>query len=307
MEIKNNFHIHLERCSKFYRYLVIQGTCSLPGNLIKNLQIVGGEAIYTDANYSTSKDGNCKFNLHVLRSCNKNISTQCEIVITTIEDHFYREPLKPLLDSIHGASESEKLRQRFGNLLMERSITKMLDLGGRDRSGLDRSKLYPDQDVTVLDVHQGKNVDIVGDAHELREILPAQSFGAVLSVAVFEHLAMPWKVALGINHCLESNGLAFIVTHQTIGMHDMPWDFWRYSDSAWNSLFNQRTGFRILGKALSEPVHIIPFYYLEAMADAERAAGFLMSSVLVEKTHTVKDMNWPATMTDLGDSQYPTE
>jgi len=29
-------------------------------------------------------------------------------------------------------------------------------------------------------------------------------------------------------------------------MHETPWDFWRFSDTSWNSLFNCYTGFRVL-------------------------------------------------------------
>ena len=43
------------------------------------------------------------------------------------------------------------------------------------------------------------------------------------------------------------------------------------------------------------------------MADAERSAGFLMSCVLVEKTHTVQGINWPVTMADFDSKEYPLE
>ena len=126
------------------------------------------------------------------------------------------------MKEIHDSASSEQLSQQFKSLLRERKINKVLDIGGQNRSNLDRSKEYPGQDITVLDIHQGDNVDIIGDAHELNEVFPAKSFEAVFSVAVFEHLAMPWKIALGINHWLQENGIAYIVTHQSIGMHDMP-------------------------------------------------------------------------------------
>ena len=307
MKSKNALNVRLLLCSKFHRYLIIQGHCSLPASQIKDLQIVEAEALHTNASCTAIDSGLCSFELHILRMCDQALSDHCELIITTTEDQQHHILLKPLLDEIHDGTESEKLKQRFNDLLNERSITTMLDLGGRDRSGLDRRQQYPNQNVTVIDIHPGDNVDIVGDAHELTDLLQPQSFGAVISVAVFEHLAMPWKVVLGMNHCLQNNGLGFIVTHQTIGMHDLPWDFWRYSDSAWGSLFNQRTGFRILGRTLSEPVHIIPFHYFDVMADAERSAGFLMSCVLVEKTHTVQGINWPVTMADFDSKEYPLE
>lgn len=42
---------------------------------------------------------------------------------------------------------------------------KLLDIGGRNRSKIDRSKEFPSFDVTVLDILDGDNVDVVADAH----------------------------------------------------------------------------------------------------------------------------------------------
>jgi len=97
-----------------------------------------------------------------------------------------------------------------------------------------------------LDVVQGPNVDVVGDAHALSAHFEPESFDAMYSVSTFEHLAMPWKVALEAHKVLRPGGLAYFVTHQSLGMHELPWDFWRYSDTSWNSLFNSYTGFRVL-------------------------------------------------------------
>ena len=45
---------------------------------------------------------------------------------------------------------------------------KLLDIGGRNRSKIDRSKEFPSFDVTVLDILDGDNVDVVADAHGKR-------------------------------------------------------------------------------------------------------------------------------------------
>ena len=300
-------YVQLKRCCKFHRYLIIEGICSLNSKEIRSIEARNADIIHSNTIWTADAPhrNESRFEIHALRSSDKALNNDAYIYLKTNAKSSEKISIKKLLEEIHDSAESEQLSQEFKSLLRERKINKVLDIGGRNRSNLDRSKEYPDQDITVLDIHKGDNVDIIGDAHELDEIFPAKSFEAVFSVAVFEHLAMPWKVALGINHCLQDKGIAYIVTHQSIGMHDMPWDFWRYSDRAWDSLFNQKTGFRVVKTTLSEPVHITPFHYLDAMSDSEQAAGFLISAVLVEKTHSVQNLEWPVKISDFAESQYP--
>lgn len=299
--------VQLHRCCKFHRYLIVEGNCSLNAKEIKSIELANTDIIHSNTIWTADPNkSESKFEIHALRSSDKALNKDACIAFEINGKTPEKISIKKLLEKIHNSAESEQLRQQFKSLLKERKINNVLDIGGRNRSNINRSKEYPDQDITVLDIHQGDNVDIIGDAHELDKIFPAKSFEAVFSIAVFEHLAMPWKVSLGINHCLQDNGIAYIATHQSIGMHDMPWDFWRYSDRSWHSLFNQRTGFRVIKTALSEPVHITPFHYLDAMSDSEHAAGFLISAVLVEKTHSVQNLAWPIKISDFVDSQYPT-
>jgi hypothetical protein len=144
---------------------------------------------------------------------------------------------------------------------------------------------------------EGPNVDVVADAHSLAERFAPESFDAVYSASTFEHLAMPWKVALELNKALRRKGVAYLVTHQALGMHDMPWDFWRFSNTAWDSLFNEYTGFRVVETFLGGPVALVPHVYYDQQPASirsqsviptwsgfERAAGFSTSAVMIEKT-----------------------
>lgn len=54
----------------------------------------------------------------------------------------------------------------------------------------------------MLDILPGENVDVVGDAHALVALFPAERFDAFCSVSVFEHLLMPWAVIPQINKIL---------------------------------------------------------------------------------------------------------
>lgn len=171
----------------------------------------------------------------------------------------------------------------------------VLELGSRDRrdtrsawgSIRDRARSY-----VGLDILPGANVDITGDAHKLSSLFPDRRFDLIYSQFVFEHLAMPWLAAVEINKVLRLGGLAHLVSNQSIGMHDLPWDFFRFSDSAWKALFNASTGFEILGVAMGEPVRLSPLRYHQGFIDHEGGAGYQASAVFVRKLSETQ-LRWP--------------
>lgn len=206
-------------------------------------------------------------------------------------------------DRAEGAATGDMM-QRFIAAVEAIPDARLLDIGGRARSGLDRRRQFRIRDYVVLDILAGSNVDVVGDAHALATLFPRESFDAIVSVSVFEHLLMPWTVVTQMNEVLKPNGLALVFTHQTLGMHDLPWDFWRFSDTAWDALFNRHTGFEIVERVLDRVQHIVPAIWTEAKQGAERAAGFEGSAVLVRKTGPCR-MAWPLRPDDITATTYP--
>ena len=179
------------------------------------------------------------------------------------------------------ANQTEKT---FFERLRTPGYDRILEIGSRARSGVIRRQMFGGKQYQGIDVLEGPNVDVVGDAHSLSDYFGPESFDAVYSVSTFEHLAMPWKVAVELNKILRPGGIAYFVTHQALGMHDMPWDFWRFSDTAWDSLFNPFTGFRKIGTFLGGPMTLVPTVYSDHWKGFEGAVGFSISSVVIEKT-----------------------
>lgn len=198
------------------------------------------------------------------------------------------------------------VRRKFSDMVNAGANTRLLDIGGRARSGVNYSKMFHSAKCTVLDVLPGENVDVVGDAHEMSKLFAPGSFDAIFSTSVFEHLLMPWVVAAEMSKLLRLGGFAFIATHQTLGMHDLPWDFWRFSDTAWDGLFNRLTGFEILDRALENPQYITPHFWSPEQGDRlESAVGFVGSSVLVRKIAEPK-LDWgPVAVSSVIGTVYP--
>jgi hypothetical protein len=181
---------------------------------------------------------------------------------------------------------------------------RLLDLGGRRRSGRGYSDDLTQCDVTVFDIVADASVDVVGDAHELSRYFPAEHFDFVISVSVFEHLLMPWKVALELNKVMRTGGECFIHTHQTLGMHELPWDFWRFSDTAWQGLFNARTGFEIVKTGLGIFIHLVTAGWDPHYRGGENSGGFESSQVLVRKIGP-SDLAWDVRLRDVIATSYP--
>ncbi|MBO9650483.1 MAG: class I SAM-dependent methyltransferase [Variovorax sp.] len=213
----------------------------------------------------------------------------------------------PLLDLCHdriARYPTLDMARRFRELVIARPGARLLDIGGRARSRFERRTVYPGVEYTVLDIVEAPEVDVVGDAHRMSQLFPSERFDFVLSVSVFEHLMMPWTIAIEMNQVMKPGALAYIHTHQTIGLHDAPWDFWRFSEYAWDALFNARTGFEIVERGQDFEQYIVPFVFRENKEDAERSAGFESSAVLVRKIGD-PTLAWNVTPADLTATSYP--
>lgn len=276
---------------------------------ISNLEIIGPDVLFAEKKYQMPHGGvaslgpNKGFEGQFLLS-GKLTDLSARVVITTKNGKQIDLSLNEFSEDRRARFPTNRIPMQFQRLVKERDCRSLLDLGGRDRSRLDRSAEFSWLETTVVDILPGKNVDVVGDAHELSTILSGKKYDAIMSMFVFEHLAMPWRVLVEMNKSMNLGAIGCIVTHQTVGMHDMPWDFWRFSDTSWDFLINKRTGFKILDRAMADEMLILPFVCNKNMIDAEKSAGFYLSCVLFEKICDA-DVDWPVTISEVTESMYP--
>ena len=179
---------------------------------------------------------------------------------------------------------------------MRNAVSSMhvLEIGSRERDGTYHSPDWVKSGMkyTGTDILSGPNVDVVCDVHELSKHVPNESFDFVYSQWGFEHFANPFVVATEINKVLRLGGEALLLSNQTIGLHDEPWDFWRFSNSAWRALFNAQTGFEILKVAQGDPMHITPRRNAPNHLDHEGSIGCKCTAIWVRKTDH-KPLEWP--------------
>ncbi len=182
---------------------------------------------------------------------------------------------------------------------------RILEIGSRSRSGITRTELVPSHlEYTGIDIIDGPNVDVVGDAHSLGRHFQQNTFDAVYSMSVFEHLAMPWKVAVEINKILKPSGVMLHTSHQSWPIHEAPCDYWRYSENTWKSIFNSKTGFEIIDSKMGEPAKLQPDYDHPGLGNLTQAPCYLASAVICKKT-TETTLDWDMELSDIEANTYP--
>lgn len=180
----------------------------------------------------------------------------------------------------------------------------LLEIGARARSGTIYRGWFPDDiDYLGMDISEGPNVDIVTDAHHMARPI-ARQFGHIFSIAVFEHLLMPWKVALEMNKLLVHGGTALIISHGAWPLHEEPWDFFRFSKDSWHGLFNAHTGFRVVDAQQKYGACVVP-QYLHSVHHAEMSLGdvYLLSGCVVERIGDAR-VAWDAEVGEVYDLRY---
>ena len=197
----------------------------------------------------------------------------------------------------------EEMVSRFQSSIAS-SDGSLLEIGSRARSGNVYREWFPGAKKYVgFDVAPGENVDVVGDAHHLSRHI-AEKFDHIFSIAVFEHLYMPWKVAIEMNRVMNIGGTALTISHFAWPLHEEPWDFWRYSKEAWGALFNKYSGFKLVDSAYQYPSAIVPYYAADEHTKImSQSPAYLLSGCLVEKV-SAPQVWWDVEASDLLDLDY---
>ena len=207
---------------------------------------------------------------------------------------------------IRGSADDpfHKVGQRFMEEAGRHGGRRVLELGARNSTV--RALVPPSMDYVGFDIHPGRNVDVVGDIHELSRHFDPESFDFVCTLATFEHLAMPWKAVLEINKVMRPGGLLFIMTHPIWPPHSQPWDFWRFSAEAFRVLLGPPTGFELLACAEGLPCLILPLVGEPATRSIYRIPGNLAVSAIARKIGPLRPgLAWDVGVAEVLTTTYP--
>jgi hypothetical protein len=134
-----------------------------------------------------------------------------------------------------------------------------------------------------FDIHSAPGVDVVGDVHALSSLVGEESVEAIYSLAVMEHIQVPWIASIEMNKALKIGGLVFHSTVHSWPLHEMPNDFWRFSDEGLKVLFGPMFGFEVLSAGLACPVAMMPDHRDGILNQLPLCPGYAESSILARK------------------------
>jgi len=133
----------------------------------------------------------------------------------------------------------ERVLNQLRTILDEKGICNILVVGGgSQRTWLDPllRAVTPHQ-VVYSDIDSRADVDLFCDGHELPFV--DESFDAVVTTAVLEHVFYPEHVAAEISRVIKISGLLYSELPFMQQVHEGAYDFTRYTLSGHRRLFNQ--------------------------------------------------------------------
>ena len=98
--------------------------------------------------------------------------------------------------------------------------------------------LPPGSTHIMSDIDSGMDVDVVSDAHDLKEFADNE-FDVFIAISTWEHLRKPWIAADTAARVLKPGGLLYVATHQTFPIHGYPSDYCRWTDEGLKALFDK--------------------------------------------------------------------
>jgi len=99
----------------------------------------------------------------------------------------------------------------------------------------DLRTIFPGCDYVGADMREGPGVDRVLDLHSI--VLPSESVGTVLCLDTLEHVEYPHQALREIHRILSpTRGVVVISSVMDFPIHDYPYDYWRFTPTAFESL-----------------------------------------------------------------------
>ncbi len=97
--------------------------------------------------------------------------------------------------------------------------------------------IFKEKKYIGIDMQKGLGVDIVGDIMHIG--INAKSVGTVLAVETFEHVKNPFSAINEIHRVLKDEGLLIMTTPFYFKIHAYPFDYWRMTPSAYETLLER--------------------------------------------------------------------
>jgi len=218
------------------------------------------------------------------------------------KDESYLLPEAPLSENTGHLQWVAYLSERYN-----KSGMRVLEIGSRVVTGANRRAFFSAAEYIGFDYHPGENVDVVGDAHKLSQYFDGK-FDLIFTSAVFEHFAMPWMVSVEMAKLLKIGGMVYVESVFSFTLHELPWDFFRFSHMGYQSLSPPALGFECIESGYSNPI----VGRFSGLADSYLKnlpirGLYCHSAYLGKKIKDVQNFQWNDVQLQdvVGDTKYP--
>lgn len=117
-------------------------------------------------------------------------------------------------------------------------FSKALDVGSRSVSGDIREVLTKINSYKGLDMIDGDNVNIVMNAHDIKEKMEADSYDLIFCFDTFEHDSAFWITLENIKYILKPGGYLLLgAPGRNCPFHEHPSDYWRFMKPSFVDVF----------------------------------------------------------------------
>ena len=137
--------------------------------------------------------------------------------------------------------------EKFIKTHLDREFKNLLDVGSAHINGNIRQNVIDAEiEYTGLDMREGRNVDIVLNAHDIPKKFDKESFDIVACFDTLEHDEMFWITIENMKWVLKKGGYLLIgVPGRNTPFHEEPQDYWRFLRTSVESWFEGMDDFFI--------------------------------------------------------------
>jgi SAM-dependent methyltransferase len=178
------------------------------------------------------------------------------------------------LDGARRALHRQLVRERITDFLRPHSTTRrVLDLGCGNSP---YAHLFPNR--MCLDIRRKPGAAVVADAHALP--FADDCLDTILSTEMLEHTLEPQRIVDEIRRVLRPGGRVLLTTRFIFPLHDVPGDYYRFTNYALAHLFRGWSSVQVEAEATTLETIGILLHRLTMQAEL-RAQGLVRPALLV--------------------------
>ena len=138
---------------------------------------------------------------------------------------------------------------------------------------------YVRAEIITIDIDPKREPDLVMDVTQLT--FENETFDLVFTLEVLEHVKEPWLAVANLFNVLKPNGKVVVSTPFILGIHDEPYDFYRYTQYGLRYLFREFTNVQLFPRTgLFTAITILISRVISGRSFREKLLGSILTVII---------------------------